>query len=549
MQNNIFLQLAIVLSFASLLGYVVTKFKLPLIVAYLLAGVAISLISFLNFKDSMILNFLPNMGIAFVLFLIGMELDLREVKSLGKPILITSLTQIIISSFAGFAIAGMLGFNQQTSVYIGLGLSFSSTVVIIKLLLEKKDLTSLYGKLALGISLVEDLVAIGALVILSNGDILFALNLDKIQLILTLVIKALFLLSLAFIFSRYILRGIFKAVAKSVELLFLTALTWCFIFTSVAVLLGFSIVIGAFLAGIALASSPYHIQIQGKIKPLRDFFLTLFFVYIGAQVRIIDIFSGWSIILILSLYAILIKPLIILLVLGIFGFRKHTLFNTALNLSQISEFSLVLLLMGVKEGIIAPGVLSIMATVAVISIIISSIMITYSKQIYSLSLPILPFFEHQHKIHFLEAKNKEPKESHVVVIGAHHLGGPVVSFLKDKNIPFVVLDFNPRIIEDLREKGIEVIYGDISDPDILEFAGLEKAKLIISTATDIDDNSVLLEECKRKKIKAMTVIRASEKDDVDILKKLGASYVLLPEQVSGEFLVEKLKTKWLKNEI
>ncbi len=544
--NNIFLQLALVLSLASAIGYVVYRLKFPLVVAYLLSGVLITLFHFFNPHDSLLFGVLPDLGIALVLFLIGMELDLREVKALGGPIILSALGQIFISTLAGYAIAGFLGFSPVESVYLGLGLAFSSTVVVVKLLLEKRDLNSLYGKLSVGILLLEDLVAIAALMFISLNSSVFHLGLNNSFPLVKIVLSALLLFGLTYLLSRYVLEKIFDEVAKSVELLFLTAITWCFLFTALAVMMGFSVVIGAFLAGVALASSPYHLQIQGKIKPLRDFFLTLFFIYLGLQARVSDLAQAWPAILVFTAYALIVKPLIYLLILGTFGFRKHTLFQTSLNLSQISEFSLVVLLVGKQSGVISDVALSAMAAVGVLSIIFSSIMIEYSHKIYQLLAPFLRFFEHPEKVHHLESRLEEEIEDHVIVIGAHRVGGPVVEYLQNTKIPLVVMDFNPHIVEKLRKDGVKVIYGDVGDPEILDNLRLEKARLIICTANDFADNELLLEECKRRRVQAKIVARATEPSQARILKQMGADYVILPEQVSGDFLVSQLRTHWPK---
>jgi Kef-type K+ transport system membrane component KefB len=542
--DNIFLQLAVALSLSSLFGFVVLKLKLPLVVAYLLAGVSISLVSLIDPHHSQVFEILPEIGIAFVLFLIGMELDLREIKSLGLPIIVSALGQILISTFAGFALAGALGFQATESLYLGLGLAFSSTVVVIKMLIEKRDLASLYGKLSIGILLVEDLVAIAVLMIISVSGSAFGLGFQQSLPLLALFLKAIGLFVLTFLLARYVLEKIFDNVAKSVELLFLTAITWCFAFTSLAVLLGFSVVIGAFLAGVALASSPYHLQIQGKIKPLRDFFLTLFFVYLGLQTKVSDFIGAWPAILLFTFFALVLKPIVYLLILGIFGFRKHTLFQTSLNLSQISEFSLVVLLVGVNEGLASPLALSVMAAVAVLSIIFSSITIAYSKPLYRLVSPMLSFFERKSGFHFMERKVDEILSDHVVIIGAHHLGAPIVKFLQEEKVPFIVMDFNPHIVQKMRDDGVNVIYGDLGDPEILDSLQLEKSKLIVSTARDMSDNEILLEECKRRKIRAKIVARAVDKDHAKALKALGADFVILPEQVSGDYLASQLKIHW-----
>ena len=545
--DNTIVQLAIILTSASVLGMIVFRLKLPLVVSYILVGVIISFLSVFDVTHSLVLHILPEIGIAFVLFLIGMELDLREIKTLGVPIIVSAVIQVIVLSVIGFLIAGLLGFETVESLYLGIGLAFSSTVVVVKMLLEKKDLSSLHGKLSIGILLVEDLIAITVLMIISVSSSALNLGVQQSLPILALLLKAIGLFILTFVLSKYVLEKVFDMVAKSTELLFFTTIAWCFAFTALAVLSGFSVEIGAFLAGVALASSPYHFQIQGKIKPLRDFFLTLFFVYLGSHVKLEYLVNSFPIIIVFTLLALVLKPLIYMGILGMFGFRKHTLFQTALNLSQISEFSLIVLVVGVKAGMVSELALSIMASVAVLSIISSSIMISFSNKIYKIFIPIMHFFEHKTKIHFLETNTGNELEKHVIIIGAHRTGGPVVKYLQKEKIPFLVMDFNPHLVKELREKGANVVYGDISDPEVLESLQIEKAKLIISTASSMGDNQTLLEECKRRKTKATIIVRAEDKEHGDALKALGATYIISPETVAGSYLVTKIKTHWRKH--
>ncbi len=536
------MQFATVLSLASVVGFIVHRLKLPLVPAYLITGVLLSSLGLFTGQTSGIFTILPDVGVAFVLFLIGMELDLREIRTLGAPIILSSLIQIIISTLAGYSIAGLMGFNGQTSFYIGLGLAFSSTVVVVKMLLEKKELNSLYGKLSVGILLIEDLVALFALMVISIQPKTWGV-VDIFPIILMLI-KALGMFGITILLSKYVLEKLFDSVAKSTELLFLTAITWCFLFTALAALSSFSVVIGAFLAGVSLASSPYHLQIQGKVKPLRDFFVTLFFIYLGMQVNVLDILHSWPTIIGLTLFAVFVKPFIFMLILGTFGFRKHTFFQTAIHLSQISEFSLVILLLGLNTGVTQPLALSIMSTVAVLSIICSSIMIVKAQFIYSKLTGFIGFFEHTSKTHFLEKKIEESLDEHIVIIGAHRLGTPVINYLKTENIPFVVMDFNPHTVEKLRGKGVKVIYGDVTNLDILDNLGLERAKLIISTVIDLNSNELLIEEVKRRKSKAKIVARASDLEHSKLLRKMGADYIILPEMVLGHFLVTQLKDHW-----
>ena len=534
--ENTFYQLSLVLLLASGIGVVVHKLKLPLVVSYLLAGLLLSVFRLFDVGHSPVFEVLPGIGIAFVLFLIGMELNLSEFKLLGRPIFVSALGQIAVSTLIGFSITRLFGFGNVEAIYLGLGLAFSSTVAVVKMLLDNRDLNSLYGKLSIGILLVEDLVAVLVLMLISVGG-------SSAPLVL-LVPKAAALFTLTFFLSKYILNKLFEYTARSVELLYITSITWCFAFTSLAVLLGFSVEIGAFLAGVALASSPYHIQIQTKIKPMRDLFLALFFVYLGSKSDFLNIGTTFPLILVFTLLALVVKPFIYLVLLSRFGFRKHTLFKTALNLSQVSEFSLVVLLVGLNAGLVKPTTISIMATVAVLSITVSSVLISSSKTLYKHLAGLILFFERGRKTHIFEYKSVKQLSDHVVVIGAHRVGAPIVKYLHDSEIPFVVMDFNPSVVRELTAQNVDAIYGDISDPEIVDFLQVASAKLVICTASDLADNELLLNYVKEKNKTVKVVLRSTDVAHAKVLRQLGAEYVILPEKVSGDYIVAQLKQYW-----
>lgn len=528
--DNVFIQLAVILSLCSALGYITYKLKLPLLIAYLVGGLILAVTTSLDISKSSAFSFLPDIGIAFVLFLVGMELDLREIKTFGKQILVAGSLQVIITATLGTFIAQSFGFKLPEAAYLGIGLSFSSTIVVVKLLLDKKSLTSLYGKLSLGVLLLEDLLAV-----------IILLGLTSSVSFTVFPLKALVLFISAGFLSKYLLPNIFKAISDSGELLFLTALAWCFLYITVAVFMGFSVLIGAFLAGVALASSPYHYQIQGKIKPMRDFFVALFFVYLGTRVNFSGILNLLPLIVIFTIYAVLVKPVIYLLILGIFGFRKHTMFHTAINLSQVSEFSFIILLIGLKLGIVTQNGLTVIALSGVFAITIASLMISKSDELYSLASKLIGFFERKSKRHILEEGREEKLEDHVVVIGAHRVGGEMVRLLKREKIPMVVLDFNPALVEMMLVENIPVIYGDMGDPEVLDILKLEKARMIISTSADHHDNKLLLANLKLRHINVPIIVRAETALEAVELYKKGADFVIIPEVLAGDILTDILK--------
>jgi Kef-type K+ transport system membrane component KefB len=542
-----FYQLSLVLLLASGIGVIIYKLKLPLVVSYLLAGLVLSVFRLFDLGHSPLFEVLPSIGVAFVLFLIGMELNLSEFKLLGKPIFVSALGQIVVSTLVGLGVAKLFGFNTTEALYLGLGLAFSSTVVVVKMLLDSRDLSSLFGKLSVGILLVEDLVAIVVLMLISvNGSVL-NLELQSTLPIVLLCAKALALFALTFVLSRHILTKILEFTARSAELLYITSITWCFAFTSLAIVLGFSVEIGAFLAGVALASSPYHIQIQAKIKPMRDFFLALFFVYLGSHTEFTQLGAILPIVLIFVVLALVVKPIIYAFLLSRFGFRKHTLFQTALHLSQVSEFSLVVLLVGVNAKLVSPSTISVMALVAVVSITVSASILSRSKKLYKPLSGLLTFFEtwgSKTKPHVFEHRIKNALTEHIIIIGGHRVGGPIIKYLQGSTISFVVMDFNPSVVQDLVAQGVNAIYGDIGDPEIFDYLQVERAKLIICTALDLADNELLLHYAKEKNPAVKVVLRAADIDHAKLLKQLGADYVILPEKVSGDYIVAQLKHYW-----
>lgn len=538
--NNIFTQLALILTLSSVLGFLIFRLKLPLLIAYLLSGLVLAAFLSLDVSKSYALSFLPEIGIAFVLFLVGMELDLREIRSFGKQIIISGVLQIVITSILGTFIAQTFGFDLKQAVLLGVGLSFSSTVVAVKLLIEKKELTALHGKLSVGILLLEDLLAVLILLVLTSSASFLQTTFSHAFPLMALLVKIIILSSFAILLSKIVLPKIFEAVSDSSELLFLTALAWCFGFVTLSVLLGFSILIGAFLAGVALASSPYHFQIEGKIKPMRDFFVSLFFVYLGSKVNFSDIILVFPLIVTFTVYAVFIKPVIFLLLLGMFGFKKHTMFKTAINLSQISEFSLIILLIGLNLRVSSPEALSVIAFSTVFSFMISSLMISRANYIYKFVSKGVSFFERGTK-KFWQEEPLDELSDHVVVIGAHRIGGEIVKFLKKEKIPQVVLDFNPHQVELLLSLQIPIIFGDMADPDILDLLKLDEAKLIISTARDINDNKLLIEEVRTRHSHIPIIVRTETIKEARALYKYGADYVLIPDILAGELLLQVVK--------
>ncbi len=544
--------LTIILLIVAALGIIVRLLKQPIILTYILAGIIIAIFGFFEIENRELFRTFSELGIMFLLFLIGLEINYESLRLVGKTSLFIGIGQIIFTSIIGFAIAHLFSFGYLQSAYIAIALTFSSTIIIVKLLSEKKDTNSLYGKISIGFLLVQDFVAILILIFLAgiqaDGEIVAQ------EIVLT-VIKGVILLGLMLFLGRKIFPPLFNKISKSQELLFLTSLAWCFGAAVLVAKTGFSIEIGGFLAGLALANSSEHFQISAKIKSLRDFFILIFFVILGSSL-IGASFSGiiWPVI-ILSLFVLIGNPLIVMIIMGIMGYKKRTSFMCGVTVAQISEFSLILAALGMKLGHLDSQIVSLITGVGIITITISSYLILYSEKVFSKISKYLSIFEK--KIKKGESAYDFEFRKPVVLIGAHRIGKNIAVHLHKEDL--LIIDFDPDIAGEMKRKGYTVLFGDIADEEILEKSNLESSRLVICTSPDFEDNLRILDKAKTvKRNKPKVILRAEDELDAKAFYKKGADYVIIPHLTSGQYIgktiavdselkiLEQLKKKDLK---
>lgn len=538
-----FSQIASLLVVAALAGSLARALKQPLLIGYLFAGFILALFGIVT--DVEVFSGLGQVGVALLLFLVGLEMNLRELPTIGRVALLTGIGQIIFTSSIGFLISLGLGFAILPSIYIAIALTFSSTIIIVKLLSEKNDLDSLYGKISVGFLLVQDFVAVLILMYLAG---LGRGALSPIDY-LVIGVKGILLLLAVWIFSKRLLPTIFnKFLANSQELLFIASIGWALgVASFVAGPLGFTFEIGGFLAGLALSNLPEHLEIASKTRPLRDFFLTIFFLILGTKLLVSDIGAILVPSLIFSTFVLVGNPAIVMGILGTLGYKKRTSFLSGLTVAQISEFSLILMAMGLTLGHVAESHLAMVILVGVITMTASTYLILGADRIYKFLKDYLSFFERSKPKENALIEKRDLTE-HVCLIGADRTGRTLISYLARKKHPFLVIDFNPRVFARLTAEKIPVLFGDITDPEILEIANLNKAKLIISTTSSLSDNLVLLEYLREKRSRAVNIFTALTKDEGVKYYEAGADSVIVPQTVAGEHIKHLLSTYGIGSE-
>ena len=526
MEANIFTELSIVIAIGAAISLVMRLIKQPLIIGYILTGIVVGPSILHITKDAQTIEVFASIGIALLLFIIGLGLNPRVIKEVGKVTLVTGGIQIALTTLAGFLFSRAFGWSKTESLIVGLALAFSSTIIILKLLSDKKEQTRLYGKITIGILLLQDIVATFALVMLaarSEGTFSFSA-------LILLGVKALAIGVPLYLISIYVLPRMNKLIAGSQEFLFLFAIGWGFGTAALFEHFGFSIEVGALFAGVTLATLPYAQEIASRLRPLRDFFVVVFFIALGTRLSFDNALQLILPIAIFLIIVILLKPFIVMATMGVLGYTKNTSFKSAGALAQISEFSLVFVLLGQSQGLVRTDIANIMTIVALITIATSAYAITYSNQIYTLFEKNLTMFERR-KTH---QEKERPHRYDMVLFGFNKGGQEFVRVMQQMKKKYVVVDYDPDVIDTLEHQQIPYLYGDVTDLELLEELNMATAKLVVSTVSDHDTNLFLVRWLEKVNPHAVFVCAADNATQASSLYEEGAAYVMMPHYIGSE---------------
>ncbi len=534
MEGYLFVEVGAVIVVAGLFSVLAYRLRQPLIIAYILTGVLVGPGVFGLVHSPEIFAGLSQIGIAFLLFIVGLNLNWRNVREVGGVAFLGGVSQVVFTSLLGYAIARLLDFDATTSIFLAIAFSFSSTIIIVKLLSDKEDLDRLYGRIAVGMLIVQDIIAMFLLLgiaALRDGGALTTV------LTVSLGKGALVLVAL-FVITRFMLPPLFKFAARSQELLFLIAIAWCFAIASALLAVGFGIEIGALMAGISLAGTGFQHDIEAKVRPLRDFFLIIFFIVLGTQLTVSAVATLWLPALIMSLYVLIGNPLIAMAIMRLMGYHPRSAFLTGTTVAQISEFSFILLSGGMAAGLVAQESIPLATAVALVTITLSSYLIEYNEQVYERLAFVFERFGLGHR-----AEGHRAKVPDYILFGYNRMGRRLLPQLEALPGQTVVVDYNPTVIDELAEHGVPSMYGDAGSEDVLRFLHAEKAKLLVSTVPDIEVTKDMLDYFRAHRARGTIIVTARSADEAAQCYGLGATYVVIPSVLGGEALGQYLKAK------
>jgi len=536
MNSSLLYSIGLSIVVASVLGYLARLIRQPLILGYIAAGVLIGPQGFRLIENRDEVAVLSELGLAFLLFIVGLEIDVKKFRTSGTVSVIIGTLQVVICAVLGVVAAWWLGFGGRDALYLGVTLSFCSTMIVVKLLVDRRELDTLPGRVSLGILLVQDILAIVALAAQGNID-----NLSAGPLLFSLAM-GIGLISISFLASRFVLPVAFRKVAQNSELTLVLSISWCFIMCWLALEAGFSIVMGALIAGVSISTFPYSQDVIIKIRSLRDFFVTLFFVSLGMQLVITStgmLLAG----LVLSLFVVVSRFAAIFTFSYMLKLGTRVGILSSLFLAQSSEFSLVIATLGFAYGHVSAEIVSLVAVTLVLTSTLTSYLVMGAHSIARFGVL---FFERlglrssHHQVGFAE----EPVREEVLVLGCHRLGSSLVSDLLGANRSLRVMDFNPEVLTRLKERGVRASYVDISDFDSLEEAGIHHARYIVVTVPDEylrgTTNLSILRFLRSRNVSGTVIVQGTSPRDALALYEAGADYVLLSSMVSSAHLLSVL---------
>lgn len=541
--EHIFTEVAAILAIASLVGAICLWLRQPLISAFILVGVLVGPVGldWVHAHDQV--ELFAELGVSVLLFVVGLKLDPALIRTVGMVSVVAGIGQIVLTAILGYGLALAFGLGSFAAFYVAAALTFSSTIIIVKLLSDKREIDALYGRIALGILIVQDIVVVLLMLLIGAygtdiQDVNFALETLKV------LAKGTGFLVLVGLVTRYLLPVLLQSLARSSELIVLFAIAWAIGLASLGVALGFSQEVGALVAGISIAATPYRAALAARLVTLRDFLLLFFFINLGVKIDVAHIATAVVPAIVMSLFVLIGKPLMVMTLMGRMGYVRQTSAMTGLTLGQISEFSFILAALGFSMGHIGEETVGLITLIGLITIGLSTYMILYTYRITNWLSPVLGIFER--KIHHPEEDLGDMTTSRyvdVVIFGLGRYGRNIARELSDRGFKVLGVDFDPEVVNYWHRHGLSTLYGDAEDPELFHSIPLRHAKWVINTVRGQDQCLVLLHTLKQHSFKGRIALTAHTLNDKDALMNVGADMVLLPFRDAAREAADLLKER------
>jgi Kef-type K+ transport system membrane component KefB/Trk K+ transport system NAD-binding subunit len=534
MTDVVFHEIAWLLLGAAAVGLLGAALRQPVIVSFIAVGIAVAAFFRSSPETASQVRFLGELGVALLLFLVGLKLDWRLVKTLGPVALATGLGQVIFTAGVGFPIGLALGLDWLTSLYVAVALTFSSTIIVVKLLSDKRELETLHGRIALGFLIVQDIVVVIAMVVLSTIGIGAAQVEGGTAKLLSAGASLLGVVAILTLFVRYLADPLMARLARTPELLVIAAIGWAATAAAIGDMVGLGKELGGLAAGVSIGSTPYRDLVSARLTALRDFLLLFFFLSIGATLDLSTLGQDVTRAVVFSLFVLIGNPLIVLLIMAWMGYRARTGFLAGLTVAQISEFSLVFIAMGLTLGHVNQSAVGLVTLVGLVTIALSVYMITYSQQLYAWCRPLLQPFDFGTWRETAAENDEGSSTVDVIIFGLGRFGSQLLRRLEDAGYSVLGVDLDPEAIKRFSREGYQVRYGDVTEQDFWAELPLAHARWVILSVpygtillTETDPRSGLLTAIRTHRFGGRVAIAARTDQEARRLQEGGGVDLVL----------------------
>jgi Kef-type K+ transport system membrane component KefB len=525
---------AIIVVVATVVGLIARQTGQPTIIAYILTGIILGPVMFDVVTDEGLVDLMAELGLGFLLFLLGMKMRFEDIREILRPITNVAIGQTVLQTALAFLVALALGFGTTEVLVIALATVFGATPIIVKVLTDKDEITSLPGKIDVGVLIVQDIYLVVVLALFSADSLDNAGEIATTLAVIFVMMGFIGLFSIAS--SRYLLPRMFRRIANNKDVFLIVAIAWAFLFIAIAEGFDLSVEVGAFLAGISLAQLPYSKELEDRITPITDFFILVFFASIGLQIEGLSaLLAYWQEAIIASLVLMIGNFWIMFYLIDREGFSVETSFLGSINMVQVSEFSLVVGALAFTQGYIGSDVLGYLSLMALLTMSVSTYIISYNHAIYERVKPWFTRFESEEKI---DAELKEYK-NHAIAIGYDEVTERALPVLEEKYGTVVVIDRRTDHIDEIEQGGrYDHIFGDFRHGEVRKAANLKNASFILSSSVQVDVNKAVLEETADE---TTVFVEAERITDARDLYDRGAAYVIMSTYLTAEKLSDYLE--------
>ena len=535
-----FAELALLLAIAAVAGVIAVLLRQPVLIAYIVVGIAVGPAGLEIVHSHDQIDLLAQVGIAVLLFVVGLKLDVAKVRDIGAVALATGLGQLAFTILFGLLLLLALGKGMVEALYVAVALTFSSTIIIVKLLSDKRELDSLHGRIAVGFLIVQDIAVVLAMMAMSAlGE---ASGASVWMVALSLLVRVAGAAVLVYVLMRWVLPAVVRRMARSGELLLIFAIAWGTGLAALGEWAGFSKEAGAFLAGFSLASTAYREAIGARLKGIRDFLLLFFFIDLGAKLDFSTLGAEIWPAVVLSLFVLIGNPLIVMAIMGFMGYRKRTGFLAGLTVAQISEFSIVFIAMGIGLGHLGVEALGLTTLVGLITITLSTYMILSSHALYRVLAPLLGVFERPtpHRELLGEAADDTHERPQILVLGLGRYGHRLAGRLRGAGLSVLGVDCDPELVRRLAAEGFSAHFGDGHDPAFLDTLPRGGLSWVISTLPDVESNRSLLYALMEQGFKGEIAVVARDEQRGAELWRLGVPIILYPFRDAVDYATDNI---------